>query len=445
MNPRRLPPGPRSWLPGRTWVAFKTGRLGFLDRAAAYGPVAGWRAGTQRFYLLSDPDLIRDLLITNHALVHKGRALERARAFLGDGLLTSESPEHDRRKPLVMPAFHRDRLGAYAGIMAEDAEREAAAWRDGETRDLHADMMRLTLGVVGRTLFGRAAGPDAAELGRHFTRVMESFLLYMIPFTDLWLRLPVPAALRLRESAAYLDRTIQAMVEDRRRSGVDRGDLLSMLIAARDADGGGGLSDRQLRDECLTLLAAGHETTANGLAWALDLLAAHPDIQDRVAAECREAIGDRTVRLEDAPALAAAERVFAEALRLYPPVWNIARRAIRDYPVAGWIAPAGSILLASPWVMHRHPRHFPDPARFDPDRWVAAPRTGLHPGVYFPFSRGPRGCVGEGFAWIEGWIILATIVRRWRLTRAPGPAPRPQPLLTLRPRGGVRLIVRRRD
>jgi cytochrome P450 len=440
-----LPPGPRAWLPGAQFLGFKARRLNFLEKAAAYGDIAYYKVGGQAYYQLNEPDLIRDLLVTHAPRFHKGRALEKAKQLLGEGLITSEDPLHMRQRRLVMPAFHRQHLGAYGACMAQYTSEATRSWKDGQERDLNADLMALTLRIVAKTLFSRELEAEAQEIGRHFTRVLEAFLYYVVPFAEQLLRLPLPPGQRLRRSVAFLDSMIYGLIADRRAQGSDGRDLLSMLMEAKAEEGGAGMSDSQIRDECLTLYIAGHETTSNALTWTLYLLAQHPEIQAALAQECRAVTGDRLPSFEDYPQLASLQRVFSESMRLYPPVWNVPRRAMQDYQLGPYTVPKGSILFASQWVMHRHPRYFPDPLRFDPSRWLPEDKAARPAFSYFPFGGGPRGCVGEGFAWMEGVLVLATLLKDWDFQVLPGRPPvKPQALITLRPQGGMPLKIRRR-
>jgi cytochrome P450 len=452
MSPK-VPPGPSSWIPGKQFFEFKAGRLAFLEKAAAFGDIAYYKVGSQAYYQLNEPDLIRDLLVTHAAQFHKGRALEKAKQLLGEGLITSEDPLHQRQRRLVMPAFHRQHLAGYGACMAQFTAEATRTWRDGETRDLNADLMRLTLRIVAKTLFSRELETEADEIGLHFTRVLEAFLFYVVPYAEHLLRLPLPPGQRLRRSIAFLDSMIYGLIAERKPAlslskgtqGAGEGDLLTLLMEAKTEDGGVGMSDAQIRDECMTLYIAGHETTSNALTWTLYLLAQHPEMQSALAEECRALLGDRLPSFEDYPQLASVQRAFAEAMRLYPPVWNVPRRAMQDYSVAGYTVPKGAILFASQWVMHRHPRYFSDPLRFDPARWTPEAKAARPAFTYFPFGGGPRGCVGEGFAWMEGVLVLATLLKDWDFQLLPGQAPvQPQALLTLRPKGGMPLRLRRR-
>ena len=383
--------------------AFQRDPLGLLERTAReFGDIAYLRFAIQDLYLVNHPDLIRDVLVTHASNFIKGRMLHRSKVLLGEGLLTSEGEFHLRQRRLVQPAFYRERLAGYACVMTEYAAAAAARWRDGETLDIDREMMRLTLGVVARTLFGADVESESGEIGEALTTILGMFNTLMLPFADVLIRLPLPASRRFEKARARLDATIYRMIAERRASGSDHGDLLSMLLAARDEEAGGsGMTDTQVLDESLTLFLAGHETTANMLTWTWYLLSQNPDVEERLHREVDTILEGRDPQFEDAPRLAYTEKVLAESMRLYPPAWAVGRRAIAEYEAGGFRVEPGAVLVMSPWVMHRDPRYYPDPERFDPERWNPEAREGRPKFSYFPFGGGPRVCIGERFAWIE--------------------------------------------
>jgi cytochrome P450 len=433
-------PGPRFALPWTTLRRMRRDPLGFLEEVAGYGPVARVRIGQQDVFVLSDPAGIEDVLVTNAASFHKGRALERARQTLGDGLLTSEGAVHLRQRRLVQPAFHKARVAGYAEAMTRAAHATREHWRAGAPLELAGEMNRLTLAIVSDTLFGAQVGGDSdtARVQQAITDVMEMFDLVMVPFADWLIHLPLPRMRRYRAAQRALDQVIYGIIAARRASGEDRGDLLSMLLAAQDTEGAsGGMTDRQLRDEVITLFLAGHETTANALTWTWVLLARHPEAERHLHAEIDSVLGDRIPSSADVSRLTYTRAVVAESMRLYPPAWTMGRRAVTDYHWAGCEMPAGSLVLMSQWIVHRDARLWPDPARFDPARWLPEPPPRPR-FAYFPFGAGNRVCVGESFAWTEAVLVLATIAQRWRLRLDPLHPIEPQPLITLRTRYGVR-------
>jgi cytochrome P450 len=384
-------------------------------------------------------------LVTHNSNFVKGRALQRAKRLLGQGLLTSEGDLHRRQRRLVQPAFHRQRIASYASVMVEHADRTSKRWRDGETFDISQEMMRLTLGIVGKTLFDADVQSEADEIGEAMTCILEMFNLLMYPFAELIEKLPLPQIRRYHRMRARLDSVIYRIIDERRRSGEDRGDLLSMLLLAQDdEDGSGGMSDTQVRDEALTLFLAGHETTANVLSWSWFLLSQHPDVERKLHAELDAALHGRLPMMEDVPHLPYTEMVVAESIRLYPPAWAIGRRALVEQPIGKYVVPANSIVLLSPFMTHRDARFFPDPARFDPDRWTSEAKQSRPQYAYFPFGGGPRRCIGESFAWAEAILVLAVLASRWRAHLVPGRKVEPKALITLRPKNGVRVTIERR-
>jgi cytochrome P450 len=438
------PPGPRRRVPALDALRLGRDPLAFLTALRdQYGDIARVPLGTETLYLFSHPDLIRDVLITNHRNFHKGRGLERAKILLGDGLLTSEDEFHLRQRRLSQPAFHRQRVAAYGATMAAYAASRRDRWHAGDVIDAHKEMMAVTLAIVGKTLFDADVEDEAAEIGEALATTFEAFNFgFFLPFSQLLDRLPLPKTRRFRRGRARLDATIFRLIDERRRAPTDRGDLLSMLLTAQDTEGDGGvMTDLQLRDEAMTIFLAGHETTANALTWTWYLLSQHPDVEARLHAEIDSALGDRLATADDLATLPYTRMVLAESMRLYPPAWILGRRAIGPYEVSGYTIPARSIVITCPYVMHRDPRWFPEPDRFDPERFSPERQAERPKFAYFPFGGGPRVCIGEQFAWMEGVIVLATIAQRWRLRLVPGHPVAMQPIITLRPKFGMRMSV----
>jgi cytochrome P450 len=440
------PPGPprtpASLLP------FGLGRdpLGFISGLAReHGDIAHVNAAGEHLVLLNHPQLVKDLLVTNQRNFRKGRGLERARRVLGDGLLTSEGETHLRQRRLIQPAFHKERIASYAATMVQCAERVSSRWSDGATLDVSEEMMHLTLAVVGRTLFDADVESQARNVGDALTAVLNSFWTTMLPFSDLLEHLPIPVLRRARRARGQLDAIIYGLIAERRASPGDRGDLLSMLLMAQDDEQGGrGMTDVQVRDEAMTIFLAGHETTANALAWTWYLLSQSPDTEARLHEEVDRVLEGRPPSLADVPSLGFVEQVISESMRLYPPAWIIGRRAIDEYAVAGYTLPARTIVLASPYVLQRDARFFPEPDRFAPERWTPAFRQALPPFAYFPFGGGTRRCIGEPFAWMELVLVAATVAQKWRFQLVPGHPVTPQPVVTLRLKHGLRMTAERR-
>jgi cytochrome P450 len=441
-----VPPGPKFgplrsliYRPGRDPLAF------FTDLARTYGDVVSYRMAGEHLLFVNDPQLIKDILVTHARHFMKGRGLQRTKRILGEGLLTSEGAVHLRQRRLMQPAFHRDRIAGYGKTMVGYAALVRQRWTAGATIDAAREMNRLTLSVVGKTLFDADVESQAAEVGEALTGVMESFWTMMLPFSDLLERLPVPQMRRARRSRAQLDAMIYGMIAERRASGRDHGDLLSMLLHAQDEDDGGVMTDRQVRDEAMTIFLAGHETTANALTWTWYLLSGAPDVEAKLHEEVDRVLQGRLPSMEDLRSLPYTERVVTEAMRLYPPAWIIGRRALVDVPLGEYVAPAGAICVMSQYVMHRDARYYADPERFDPDRWTPEFRAALPKFAYFPFGGGPRQCIGESFAWMELILIVSTIAQQWRLRLVPGHPVVPQPLVTLRAKHGMRMTVESRE
>jgi cytochrome P450 len=428
-------------------IDFRRDPLKFLDGLAKRGDVVRFKMGPQEIYLLNHPDYIRDVLVTNSRNFVKSRGLEMAKKFLGQSLLTSEGEFHRRQRRLAQPAFHRQRINAYASVMVEYARQTRERWREGETLDIAEEMMRLTLAIVGKTLFDAEVESEASEIGAALTQVMQLFERITNPLGGLLDKLPLPSNTRWFKARERLDSTIYRIINERRASGEDRGDLLSMLLLAQDEEeGGGSMTDTQLRDEAMTLFVAGHETTANALTWTWYLLSQHPEAEAKLHGEIDAVLDGRLASADDVARLRYTEMVLAESMRLYPPAWTLGRRALSDYRVGPYIIPANSIVLMSPWVMHHDSRYYPEPFTFDPERWAQEARESRPKFSYFPFGGGPRVCIGEQFAWMEGVLLIATIAQRWRLRLAPGQRVEPKPMITLRPRYGMRMRAEsRRD
>jgi len=422
-------------------AAFRRDPLGFLKRTAdKYGDIAYFKLGPQHAYLVNEPEYIRKILVTDQNNFTKSRALQRAKVLLGEGLLTSEGEFHLRQRRLVQPAFHRPRLVGYSQVMSECALRMRDRWHDGQTLDVASEMMRLTLAVVGKTLFSADVESEAGEIGEALTAILHMFNLLMMPFSEYLEKLPLPSVRRFEKARARLDQTIFGMIAERRASGVDCGDLLSMLLLAREEDGTGGMTDQQVRDEALTLFIAGHETTAQALTWSWYLLSQNPECERKLHEEVEAVLEGRAPAFDDLPRLRYTEMVLAEAMRLYPPAWAIGRKAIAPFELGGYEIPAGAVLILSPYVTHRDARFYPDPERFNPERWATEARDARPKFSYFPFGGGARLCIGERFAWMEGTLVLAAIAQKWRLRLVEGHRVEPQPLITLRTKHGLKMI-----
>jgi len=440
------PPGPpRSF---RTLVIYGPGRdpLAFFGNLArTYGDVSHVHMSGEHLFLFNHPQLIKDVLATNQRNFLKGRGLERARRLIGRPLLTSEGALHLTQRRLMQPAFHRDRIASYASVMTGHADRVQRSWHDGATIDAAQEMNRLTLGIVGKTLFDADVDAQAKSVGTALSAVMSSFWMTMLPFFDVMEHLPLPVFRRSRQGRAELDAIIYGMIAERRRHPSDRGDLLSMLLMAQDEEGdGGGMTDEQVRDEAMTIFLAGHETTANALAWTWYLLSGAPDVEARLHEEVDRVLGGRLPTVEDLPNLPYARKVLNEAMRLYPPAWIMNRQVVEEHEVGGHTLPVGAVVLIFPYQIQRDPRFWTEPDRFDPDRWTPEADAKREMYAYIPFGAGPRMCIGEAFAWMEAHVVLATLAQRWRPRPKPGHVVKTEPKVNLRPKGGLPMVLEAR-
>jgi cytochrome P450 len=413
--------------------------------ARDYGDVVRLGLGPLAIYSITHPDGVKHVLQDNNQNYVKGEIIARVKILIGEGLFTSEGTFWRRQRRLAQPAFHRERIAGFVDTMVRRTAERLAGWeiavRNGEPIDVAAEMNALTLTIVGETLFGRDLSGDAAEAGRALRVALEvtahRTMSYMVP--PIWF--PTARNRAFRRAVRTLDSLVFEIIDARRRAHDPGADLLGMLMSARDEETGEGMSRSQLRDEVMTFLLAGHETTAVALAWTWYLLARHPDVAERARDEVLGVLGDRTPVLEDLPRIPMARMVVEEAMRLYPPVWGIGRQSIGPDEIGGYDIPAGAIVNLSPWVTHRHPAFWPDPERFDPERFRPGVERTRPRFAYFPFSGGPRLCIGETFALVEAQLIVAMMLQRHGLTLVDTTPVVLEPTLTLRPRGGLRMRV----
>jgi cytochrome P450 len=422
--------------------ALRRDPIGFLTEAASRDDVVHVRLPRTPLFVLNRPDLVRMVLVDRHHAVRKGPTMDAARRMLGEGLLTSHGEAHRRRRRLVQPIFHHQRIDGYGAAMVELAERVSDRWREGQTIDLHAEMARLTLAIVGRTIFGVDVEDErAARITGALADVLAQYDRAFSPWLPITERLPLPANRRFDRAREVFDDAVYDMIRRRRAAGVEGDDLLSLLLHARED--GSGMTDEQVRDEAITIFLAGHETTANALTWTWLLLSEHPEARVSLLAELDEVLGGRPPAATDVPSLAYTRAVLHEAIRRYPPAWAIGRRATADLEADGHRIAAGSVIVVSPWLLHHDPRWWDEPWGFRPERWLAddpaRPRD-----AYVPFGAGPRMCIGEGFAWLEATLVLSTIARRVILSHDPTHRVELQPAIALRPRTGMPMTVHRR-
>ena len=426
-------PGPTSWLPGGNFLAFRRNPLTFFTKTArTYGDVARFSFGSQPVYLVSHPLFIEDILVTSAKKFMKGVALQRAKKLLGEGLLTSEGQLHLQRRRTIQPLFHRQQVQIFAEAMVKHALRWRETITDGATIDVTAEMGGLTLAIVGETLFSTNVQRDADEVREALTEAVQSFAYALLPRIELFERLPIGPFVKVRKARARLDKIIHRVIAERRANPDAKQDLLAMLLAARDPENPSepGMSDQQIRDEAMTIFLAGHETTANAMAWTWHLLGSAPHVEEKLHDEIRRVLGDRPPEVEDVNRLEYTRSVIAESMRLYPPAWTMGRRALEPHEIGGYEIEQDALVLTSQWVVHHDPRWWPDPLAFRPERW--RPEAKRLRFAYFPFGGGARLCIGESFAWTEAILLLAAIAQRWSFT--PVTPPTPEPRITLRPR-----------
>jgi cytochrome P450 len=442
-GPEKFPAGPPPNLLRALFGAMRQNPLDyFTELARKYGDVAGMRIGNFRSLFINHPDLIEDVLVNKARLYHKGRILKANKFLFGEGLLTSEGDYWLRQRRLSQPAFHRERVNAYAATMAEYSLEMLAKWRDGEERDIHAEMMQLALRIVGKTLFDADVTRDARQVGETLDVLLHIAANFgrtvLIP---LWM--PTPRNIRAKLGVRRLERVIYRIIADRRADGRDAGDLLSTLLQARDEDGTR-MNDRQLRDETITLFLAGHETTASTLSWTWWLLAQHPAVESKLHQELDGILGGRAPAAEDLPKLPYLAHVLTESLRLYPTAWGVARLAAEEHEIAGFPVHPGYGVAFAQWVVHRDARWFDAPLEFRPERWENGLARQLPRFAYFPFGGGPRQCIGNTFALMEAGVILATVAQKFRLSLVPTHKVTPLASITLRPRDGIRVRLEAR-
>lgn len=444
--PTPLPPGPRgNRFFGSLVTASRHDPLNFMIRLARnYGDVSAFRVGLDHVFFINHPNYVKDVLVNHYDNFLKGRGNPRAKQFLGEGLLLSEGEQHRRQRRLMSPAFHRQRLVTYASKMTADSERCAERWRDQQVLDMRQEMLRLTLAIVGKTLFDADVESKDDQVGQAMTAATLQYRTFKLPLAGLLEKMPLPHIRRFRRGQEHLRQIVHQLIAERRRSGRDHGDLLSLLLWAEDHEQGL-MTPTQVWDEALTIFIAGYDTMATALMWTWYLLSQHAEVEARLHRELDEVLtGGRPALFDDLKRLPYTERVLAEAMRLYPPTWRMVRRAINDYRVGEYIIPARALVIMSQYVMHRDPRYFPDPERFDPERWTPEAKAQRPPYSYFPFGGGPRRCIGEGFALVEGVILLASLARRWRLRLVPGHPIELLPQHQLRSRHGMMMVTERR-
>ncbi|HEV7398206.1 MAG TPA: cytochrome P450 [Pyrinomonadaceae bacterium] len=438
----RNPPGPKGHPILGVMPEFNRDTLGFIESARDYGDVVRARFFYVQAYFLYDPKDIEYILSTNAKNFIKSMSL-RSNFFnrlLGSGLLTSEGDFWRRQRRLAQPAFHRQRIAGYGEVMVEFTERMISTWQTGAVRDIHRDMMRLTLEIVARTLFNADVSGDADHIGKILASIVKPFASQATLKWILDNRLPTPDHFRFHSLAKQIDEIVYRIIGERRASGRDEGDLLSMLLQAQDEDGSQ-MTDKQLRDEVMTLFLAGHETTALTLSWAWYLLGLNPEAEQKFHGELDRVLGGRTPTFADLPLLKYTENIAKECMRLYPPAFGVGRQALEECEIGGFRIPAKAQVFAFQWVTQRDPRYFNEPEKFDPDRWDEPSINDLPKYAYFPFGGGPRACIGNAFAMMEIILVLAEVGQKFRLALVKDHEVGLMPAMSLRPKNGIKVVV----
>jgi cytochrome P450 len=434
----RRAPGPTGLPFLGNLLEFNRDVLRYYDEwSRQYGDIVALRLGAWPAVLLNHPDYAEYVLVkSSRNFIKFPFFFRHVRAIFGQGLLTSEGEFWQRQRRLAAPAFNTQRLAGYGDATVRYTERMIERWQPGEMRDAHVDTMALTLRIAAKALFDAEVERDVAEIGQAFSAIVEEIAARLRRPFRIPDAVPTPGNVRYARGVRRIDRLVSRIIEERREQGGDRGDLLSMLMQARD-DEGHAMTARQLRDEVVTLLLAGHETTALALSWTWYLLSRHADADAKLAAELRDALGGRAPTASDLPRLRFTEQVVTESMRLYPPAWGFGREAIADCEIGGYAIPAGTTIIISPWVSHRDPRYFDNPTEFRPERWSGDLARRLPRFAYMPFGGGPRICIGNRFAMMEAVLILATVAQRFKLEWQSDRSVVPLPSITLRPQGGI--------
>jgi cytochrome P450 len=413
--------------------------------AEEYGDIVHFKIGPLRIVLLNHPDFIKEVLSTQNRNFVKGRPLEMAKELLGEGLLTSEGEFHKRQSHIIQPAFHRKMIESYAPSMTKYATLMMDRWEDGMMVDIMEEMVKMSTSIAGKTMFNVDIEREAPEINQALNTVMSLFGRITLPFSEWLLKLPLPGTTRFYKAKARLDHMIYSIIEERRRSKWDNGDLLSLLLRSQNEKGGaGGMSDQQVRDEALTLFLTALDTTSLALNWTWYLLSQYPEAEATLHQELDRVLQGRIPTVEDYAQLKYTRMVLGESMRIYPPIYVISRQALKDFSIDKYIVPAGTIVLMSPYLIHHDPRFHPHPEQFNPATWDKHSSGLSSKYEYLPFSRGPRACIGESYAWMEGVLVLATIAQSWQIKLFPDHPVELLPLLNLRPKYGMMMQLHRR-
>src|SRR5450631_1333732 len=442
----RYPPGLERNL---LWFAFRKLRpanpiLLFQQLAEKYGDIAHYKIGWHHIVFLNHPDYIREILVVQNENFIKERTVQRTKMLLGEGMITAEGAQHRTQRQVAQPAFHRQRIPEYASLIVQEASRARDRWRDGEQRDIAIDMMHLTLNVVAQTLFATDLRDEVDELASAINRIMGLYnFLVMLPAAEWLVYVRPPGLAAFVRARKRVDAVVYRMIAAHRKGSSHGGSLLDLMLAASPDQSPA--SEQSLRDQVITIFLAGYETVANALSWTWYLLSQNPDCERRFHDEIDRELQGRLPMFDDIPRLRYTEMVLAESMRLYPPAWAMGRYARSDFQLGDFSLPAKTTVLMSQFITHRDARFFSDPLCFDPERFTPEAKLRRTKLTYLPFGAGVRQCIGESFAWMAGVLLLATIAQKWRLKLVPGPRVEPEPLITLRPKYGIRMQVEARE
>ncbi len=441
----RLPPGLKLNLP--FYITRKFFRPGdpiklFEYLNETYGSMSHYRIANSDVFVVHEPEFIREILINQADKFIKERTQKRMKILLGNGLITSDGEFHKRQRRIAAPAFHRQRIQAYGAVMTDRALAMREEWQPGKEIGALAEMMRVTLQIVARTLLNTDVTAEVQQINDEVNAIMDLYnFLVALPRAEAYLNWPIPGLMRFRRARKRLDAVVYRIIAEHRAENIDRGDLLSMLLRSRDDEADhSGMTDEQVRDEILTIFLAGYETVATALTWTWYLLAQNPEAEARMHEEIDRVLQGRAPTLEDLPQLKYVEMVFAESMRLYPPAWAMGRQATVDIELGPYRLPAGSYVFFSQYIIQRNPEYWPEPLEFRPERFSVDQKAARSRFIYFPFGAGSRQCIGEAFAWMEGVLVLATLAQKWRLRLIPGQKIELQPKITLRPKPEIRMI-----
>jgi cytochrome P450 len=442
----RFPPGFQRNL---LWFAFRRFRPAnpihlFQHLAEEYGDIAHYKIGWNHIVFLNHPDYIREVLVVQNDNFIKERTVQRTKMLLGEGMITSEGAQHRTQRQVAQPAFHRQRIPQYASTMVREAARVRDGWRHGEQRDIAIDMMHLTLNVVAQTLFATDLRGEVDELADAINRIMGLYnFLVMLPAAEWLVHVRPPGLAAFVRARKRIDAVVYRMIAAHRQRSSHGSSLLDLMLAASpDQDAA---SEQTLRDQVITVFLAGYETVANALSWTWYLLLQNSEWERRLHDEIDRELRGCLPTYDDVPRLRYAEMVLAESMRLYPPAWAMGRHARADFRLGEFLLPAKTTVLMSQFITHRDARFFPDPLRFDPGRFTPEAKARRTKLTYFPFGAGVRQCIGESFAWMEGVLLLATLAQKWKLRLVPGHRVEPEPLITLRPKYGMRMQLEARS